>query len=114
MERSEAMSTTTAENSTTTGRAALPEVLTSAEAAQYLRVSEVDIVELAAAGELPGRKIKDQWRFRRDTLREWLCSQSVKDRLLRHAGAAKDDPYLERMLKKIYRDRGRPMLEGEE
>lgn len=92
----------------------LPDVLTLEEAAEYLRVSEPVVVELATKHELPGRKIGQQWRFHRQGLAEWLLRRSAKDRLLRHAGAMKDDPDIENMLEQIYRDRGRPMIENEE
>jgi hypothetical protein len=67
---------------------------------------------LAAHGEIPGRRIKEAWRFRREALADWLSSRPRKERLMRHAGAAKDDPYIDRMLERIYRDRGRPMTEA--
>jgi excisionase family DNA binding protein len=89
----------------------LPDVLTLQEAAAYLRVSESDVIDLAIRHGLPGRKIGDQWRFHRMGLIDWLVRPSAKQRLLRHAGALKDDPDLEPMLQKIYQDRGRPMTE---
>jgi excisionase family DNA binding protein len=92
----------------------LPEVLTLAEAAQYLRVSESDVLDLATKHELPGRKIGQHWRFHRQGLAEWLLRRSAKNRLLRHAGVMKHDPDMEKMLEQIYRDRGRPMTENEE
>jgi excisionase family DNA binding protein len=92
----------------------LPEVLTLTEAAEYLRVSESDVLDLATKHELPGRKIGQQWRFHRQGLAEWLLRRSAKERLLRHAGAMKDDPDMESMLDQIYRDRGRPMTENKE
>jgi excisionase family DNA binding protein len=50
----------------------LPDVLTSAQAAQLLQVTEDEIVALAEAGELPGRRIGDHWRFARPALIAWL------------------------------------------
>ena len=90
-----------------------PEVLTLEEAAEYLRVSESEVVELATSHELPGRKIGEQWRFHRNGLIEWLLRPSAKERLLRHAGAMKDDPDLEAMVERIYQDRGRPVTEDD-
>jgi excisionase family DNA binding protein len=90
------------------------EVLTLEEAAGYLRVSEADVIDLAARQELPGRKIGDQWRFLKQGLADWLLGPNGRDRLLRHAGKMKDDPDLEAMLKSIYESRGRSMTEGEE
>jgi excisionase family DNA binding protein len=48
------------------------EVLDPAQAAELLAVGEAEIVELAEAGELPGRKIGGAWRFSRAALLEWL------------------------------------------
>jgi len=48
------------------------EVLDAAQAAELLAVEEAAIVQLAEAGELPGRKIGEAWRFSRAALLEWL------------------------------------------
>ncbi len=48
------------------------EVLTAAQAAELLRVEEAEVVALAGRGELPGRRIGDQWRFSRTALLAWL------------------------------------------
>lgn len=49
-----------------------PEVLTLEQAAELLQVEPAQAEELAAAGELPGRKIGDDWRFSRTALLQWL------------------------------------------
>jgi excisionase family DNA binding protein len=59
------------------GRIELPpsppaDVLTPAQAADMLQVSEQAVVALAESGDLPGRRIGDEWRFARDALLEWL------------------------------------------
>ena len=48
------------------------EVLTPGEAAALLRVGEEDVLRAAERGELPGRRIGDEWRFTRDALLTWL------------------------------------------
>ena len=53
--------------------APLPDVLTPAQAAELLQVSEEQLVELADAGSVPGRRIGDQWRFSRPALIDWLA-----------------------------------------
>ena len=53
-------------------REAAPEVLTPDEAAALLRVAEADLATAAEAGEIPGRRIGDEWRFSRDALIAWL------------------------------------------
>ncbi len=58
------------------GRASLheapPEVLLPGEAAALLRVDEGALLRAAAAGDLPGRRIDDEWRFSRAALLDWL------------------------------------------
>ena len=53
--------------------AAPPDVLTPAQAAELLQVPEEEVVELAEAGTLPGRRIGDRWRFSRPALIAWLA-----------------------------------------
>ena len=50
-----------------------PEVLTPAQAAELLQVPEDELVALAEAGELPGRRIGERWRFSRPALIAWLA-----------------------------------------
>jgi excisionase family DNA binding protein len=49
-----------------------PEVLSLEDAAELLQVSPDDLQALAEAGELPGRKIGDAWRFSRAAILRWL------------------------------------------
>jgi excisionase family DNA binding protein len=56
--------------------AAQPDVLTPAQAAELLQVSEDEVVELAEAGTLPGRRIGERWRFSRPALIAWLAGGS--------------------------------------
>ncbi len=96
---------------------AMAEVLTLAEAAAYLRVSEEELLRLVAPGGLPGRKIGAEWRFSKAALQAWLAAPlapSSQDSLLSLAGAWKDDPHLAEMLDQIYKQRGRPMTEEAE
>jgi excisionase family DNA binding protein len=48
------------------------EVLTLPLAADLLHVEEDVVVEMAEAGDLPGRKLGDEWRFSRVALIDWL------------------------------------------
>jgi excisionase family DNA binding protein len=93
------------------------EVLTLAEAAAYLRVSEDDVLHAVSAEGLPGRQFGAQWRFLKTSLEEWLnrpVKKYNKEALLALSGAWKDDPYIDEMLKEIYKKRGRPMTEDGE
>jgi excisionase family DNA binding protein len=55
------------------------EVLSPAEVADLLQVEESVVQELAKAGELPGRKIGDEWRFARTAVLEWLAAVEEED-----------------------------------
>jgi excisionase family DNA binding protein len=93
------------------------EVLTLAEAAAYLRVPEAEVVRLVRQQDLPGRLIGPEWRFLKSALQDWLRTpppKPSKEAVLACIGSWKDDPYLEEMLKEIYRQRGRPMIEEAE
>jgi len=50
-----------------------PDVLTVPQLAEWLQVDEAAIAELAAAGELPGRRLAGEWRFARDAVLDWLA-----------------------------------------
>ena len=50
-----------------------PEVLTLTQTAKLLQVDDKTVLELAEAGELPGRKIGKHWRFSRAAVLAWLA-----------------------------------------
>ena len=62
---------------------------------------------------LPGRKIGDEWRFLKSAVerRSGTPAEPKKGNIWDTFGALKDDPYLEDMLKEIFRRRGRPETE---
>jgi excisionase family DNA binding protein len=49
-----------------------PDVLTAHEAAKLLQVDAETILAMAERGEIPARKIGDDWRFGRTALLDWL------------------------------------------
>ena len=57
-----------------------PEVMSSAQAAQFLQIDEKNVIELAEAGKLPGKKLGPVWRFSRDALVAWLSAPEEKRR----------------------------------
>jgi excisionase family DNA binding protein len=52
----------------------LPDVLTPADAAKALGVSEADVVATLESGDLKGKKIGASWRITRDALSSYLKS----------------------------------------
>lgn len=51
-----------------------PEVMTAEQAGQFLQIDERNVVELAEAGKLPGRKLGPVWRFSREAILAWLAA----------------------------------------
>ena len=91
-----------------------PAVMTCEEAAAYLRVSEEELLRSAVEQGLPGRTIGTEWRFLKSALDDWLRAvprPSSREALLRLAGAFKDDPDLDAIVREAYERRGRPMIE---
>jgi excisionase family DNA binding protein len=50
-----------------------PDVLTVDELAAWLQTDATTITQLADDGELPGRKLGDEWRFAREAVLDWLA-----------------------------------------
>jgi excisionase family DNA binding protein len=55
------------------------EVLTAEQAAELLQTDAAAVRALADAGELPGRKIGDDWRFLRRAVLAWLGGAEPPD-----------------------------------
>jgi excisionase family DNA binding protein len=56
-----------------------PEVLTLEQAAELMQVQADVLAALAAAGELPGRRVGPDWRFSRTALLAWLGADARAD-----------------------------------
>jgi excisionase family DNA binding protein len=46
--------------------------LTIRQVAEYLQVTERTIYKLAWAGQLPGFKVGNTWRFKKDDIDKWI------------------------------------------
>ena len=56
-----------------------PEILTRAEAAAFIRVSEKTLGEMARTRRIPSQKVGREWRFLRSALETWLLGKGVRD-----------------------------------
>jgi len=54
------------------------EFLTAEEVAEYLRLPLSTVYKLVQEKRLPGFKVGKHWRFRKETLNEWLRQQEKK------------------------------------
>ena len=55
------------------------DVLNLQEAAEFLKVSKVTLGRRVRAGEVPAKKVGNQWRFSREALTQWLRSSPSKE-----------------------------------
>jgi len=53
----------------------MKEIMTPREAAEYLSVHVRTIYRLVKNGGIPGRKLGGSWRFKKETLDEWLSGK---------------------------------------
>ncbi|MCF7963490.1 MAG: helix-turn-helix domain-containing protein [Pirellula sp.] len=51
-------------------------VLTIDDLADYLKVSKSTLYKLAQSGKVPGQKVGKHWRFRKETIDQWLDKTS--------------------------------------
>jgi excisionase family DNA binding protein len=56
------------------GRAAVPDVMTLAEAAAYLKVGEADLQSLISGGEIKAKKIGSEYRIAKKALDDYLAA----------------------------------------
>jgi hypothetical protein len=90
----------------------MPEILTLEEASIYLRLPIEIVVSQAAKGNIPGRKIEDDWRFLKVAVDDWLRAKNSRLILISQAGAFADDDSLSQMREDIYKARERPEIDG--
>lgn len=48
------------------------EIMSVVHLAKYLNVGVTTIYKLAVNGKIPGSKVGNQWRFRKEKIDEWL------------------------------------------
>ena len=78
----------------------MPDLLTTDEAATYLRLSERKLYELVATGAVPCTKVTGKWLFPKAALDRWLAAGLIAPAALLHAPAppivgGSHDPLLE-------------------
>ena len=53
------------------------QVMTSVEAAEYLKMHVKTVCRLAKEGKIPAKKVGSEWRFLRSVLDSWLAETLV-------------------------------------
>jgi hypothetical protein len=91
----------------------LPDVLTLEEASAYLQLPVEAVLSQASKGNIPGRKIENDWRFLKVAIDDWLRFQTGRSILLTQAGILTDDNSLAELRATIYQERGRSEVDEE-
>ncbi|MFN2371090.1 MAG: helix-turn-helix domain-containing protein [Candidatus Krumholzibacteriia bacterium] len=55
----------------------ISQVMTSVEAADYLKMHVKTVCRLAKEGKIPAKKVGSEWRFLRSVLDNWLAESLV-------------------------------------
>ena len=92
-------------------RVSIPDILTLEEASEYLRLPVETVLNQALKGNIPGRKIEDDWRFLKAAIDDWLRSKNSRSILLSQAGAFANDDSLVQLRNDIYQARGRSEID---
>ena len=57
----------------------MPEIMTTKEIAEYLRLHQITVCKYAAEGEIPAIRVGRVWRFDKEAIDKWISeSQSKK------------------------------------
>ncbi len=59
------------------GEESASQVMTSVEAADYLKMHVKTVCRLAKEGKIPAKKVGSEWRFLRSVLDRWLAEELV-------------------------------------
>jgi len=54
-------------------------IMTTEEVAKYLKIPKSTVYILAQDGKIPCQKVGRHWRFRRETIDNWLDKEKNKD-----------------------------------
>ena len=54
--------------------------MTISDLAEYLQLSKSSLYKLVQQGKVPGQKVGKHWRFRKDTVDQWLSASSEQTR----------------------------------
>ena len=92
-------------------RVSIPDILTLEETSKYLRLPVEIILNQALKGNIPGRRIEDNWRFLKAAIDDWLRAKNSRSVLLSQAGAFTDDDSLVQLRDDIYQVRGRSEID---
>jgi len=82
----------------------MSDLMTTKEAAEYLKLNYMTVYKLSQRGRIPASKIGGNWRFRKDLLDDWLAKQATV--IAGNVLVVDDDPAIVEMLSSIIAGKG--------
>jgi two-component system response regulator (stage 0 sporulation protein F) len=89
----------------------MSDLMTTKEAAEYLKLNYMTVYKLSQRGRIPASKIGGNWRFRKDLLDDWLAKQAtvVEGTVL----VVDDDPEIREILSEVITRKGFKVVTAE-
>lgn len=82
----------------------MSDLMTTKEAAEYLKLNYMTVYKLSQRGRIPASKIGGNWRFRKDLLDDWLAKQATV--LEGTVLVVDDDPAIVEMVNEVVSRKG--------
>ena len=57
----------------------MPEIMTTREMAEYLRLHQITICKFAAEGKIPAVRVGRVWRFDKEAIDKWISEGQSKN-----------------------------------
>ena len=57
----------------------MPEIMTTREMAEYLRLHQITICKFAAEGKIPALRVGRVWRFDKEAIDKWISEGQGKN-----------------------------------
>ena len=67
----------------------MPEIMTTKEVAEYLKLHEVTVCKYADEGAIPAKRIGRVWRFDKEIIDQWIAGGQTGPGTKRSAGRKK-------------------------
>jgi len=89
----------------------MSDLMTTKEAAEYLKLNYMTVYKLSQRGRIPASKIGGNWRFRKDLLDDWLAKQAtvIEGMVL----VVDDDPEIREILREVITRKGFKVITAE-
>ena len=67
----------------------MPEIMTTKQVAEYLKLHEITVCKYAAEGKIPALRIGRVWRFDKEAIDRWIAGGTTLEKEERSPGKKK-------------------------